>query len=146
MDARRARSPRILAAVAAGAVVGAGTRWAVLAALGPGAVHLSLLLVNVAGCVALGLVAELPPGRTERAAVEADLRAMLGAGVCGSLTTWSSLAVESAGDLRRGAWAVALGWLAANLAGGLAAAVGGRRLGLARWPRGNRLPAGPRGA
>ena len=114
-------------AVALGATLGAGLRWAAIRELGEDAGDLALLAVNVAGCLALALVAELP----ER--VDPELRALLGAGVCGSLTTWSALAVQVGADVRAGAWATATGWLAANLAVGIMAAIVGRAAGQRCW-------------
>jgi CrcB protein len=122
MDLRRA------GAVALGAMLGAGIRWAAVLGLGDGGVGPAILAVNVVGCLVLGVVAELPPRD-----VDTDTRALLGAGLCGALTTWSALAVEVAGDLRAGDWTAGLGWLGANLSAGIAAAVAGRALGRRRW-------------
>jgi CrcB protein len=116
--------PRRAVAVAIGAMVGAGIRWAALRVFGAGAVDAVLLSVNVAGCLLLGVLSQLPPP-----AVDSRTMAFLGAGLCGGLTTWSSLAVETAADLRVGDWMPAAPWLAVNLVAGTAAAVAGRRLG-----------------
>lgn len=122
MDARRA------AAVALGAVVGASLRWAVIRLLGPSALDPALLLVNVAGCLALGVVSQLPPRD-----MTTTSKAFLGAGLCGSLTTWSSLALQAAADVRSGAWLEAASWLTVSLVVGLSAAAIGQHVGRRRW-------------
>lgn len=122
MDLRRA------VAVALGAMAGAGIRWAAIRAFGADSIDAVLLGVNVAGCFALGIIAELPPPE-----LDTRTKALLGAGLCGSLTTWSSLAVETAAGLRAGEWLAAPVWMALNLSVGITAAVLGRELGRRRW-------------
>lgn len=122
MDTRRA------VAIALGAMAGAGIRWAATRALGAESIDVVLLSVNVAGCLLLGVVAELPPPD-----IDSRTRALLGAGLCGSLTTWSSLAVQTAAGMRAGEWLDASAWLSANIALGVLAAIGGRSLGRHRW-------------
>lgn len=81
---------RTLAAVFVGGVTGTGARLAVDALLptDPGAVPWSTLIVNVSGSLVLGvLVAVLWPR------IGVTLRAGLGAGVLGSFTTFSAIAV-----------------------------------------------------
>lgn len=122
MDARRA------VAVAAGAVLGASLRWAATRMAGPDGLDLVLLGVNVAGCLLLGTVSRLPPHRSSP-----GTQPFLEAGLSGSLTTWSSLALRTAEELRDGAWLAGGAWLVLNLAVGLAAAWVGRWLGHTRW-------------
>ena len=116
--ARTALRPRALALVGAGGAAGAGTRWAVVEALGsqdgfPWWTH----VVNIIGCLGLGLLL----GRPER------VRLGLGAGFCGGLTTFSTFAVESAVMLDTGEHARAAAYVAASVAGGLVAVAIGRR-------------------
>lgn len=118
--------PRQAAVVSLGAVVGAVIRWAAIRLFGDSAIDEVLLAVNVAGCLLLGLVSQLPPRL-------GPVRHLLGAGLAGTLTTWSSLALQSATDIRAGAWLAAAAWLAANLLIGVGAALAGRSLGVQRW-------------
>lgn len=117
MDLRRT------AAIAVGAAVGAGSRWALTRALGPGGVDVALLTVNLVGATLLGLLAGARPG-----AVYARTEALLGAGFCGALTTWSSLALHTATEFRAGSWIGPSVWLTANLVGGVALAAAARRI------------------
>lgn len=122
-------------AVAAGGLVGTGLRLAVDATLphGPGELPLGTLLVNVAGALVLGiLVARVWP-------IAPDwLRAGLGAGLLGSFTTFSALALATVELADAGQAGIALLNVALSLVGGLAAAALGLRLG--RRPGGS-VPA-----
>jgi CrcB protein len=115
MDLRRT------AAIAVGAAAGAGIRWALTRALGPGGVDAALLTVNLLGATLLGLLTGARPG-----AVDARTEALLGAGFCGALTTWSALALHTATELRSGSWIEPSVWLTANLVGGVVLAVAAR--------------------
>jgi len=121
---------RQAAAIAAGAVVGAGLRWATMRVLGDDGSDVALLVANVIGCCLLGAVMCVPATgpHVERTT------AFTGAGFCGSLTTWSSLALAAAVDVRAGRWAEASSWISANVAFGLVAAFIGVRIGSALWP------------
>lgn len=132
--ANRATAPpdRVeIAAVFAGGVVGAVMR----AALAdnwmhdPAAWPWATFLVNVAGAFVLGLVGAVfirGPGRP------GVPRALLGTGLCGALTTFSTLQVEVVLMLRDGAVGLAAGYAGASLAAGLAAVWAGDRLVQAR--------------
>ena len=116
--------------VAAGAVPGALLRWQAAVLLGP---HLppggADLLVNGVGSLLLGWLAARP--------VRQHLRLLLGAGFCGSLTTFSSWMLVIAMLQQRGI-GDALAWLVLGLALGLAMAWLGQWLG--QWlGRGQRL-------
>lgn len=87
-------APRVLAAIAIGGAIGATARWLVAWTLerwdvahAPGAWPWATLVVNVVGCLAVGLAA-----RT----LERDTVAwsFVVAGVLGGFTTFSALAVE----------------------------------------------------
>ena len=101
--------------VAAGAVPGALLRWQAAVQMSP---HLppggSDLLVNGVGSWLLGWMTTWPPCRQK-------LQLLLGAGFCGSLTTFSSWMLVSA-RLRQQGLMAALLWLGAGLAVGVAMA------------------------
>jgi CrcB protein len=79
---------------------------------------LATLAVNLTGAFVLALVVvvatEIRPGRY--------LRPLLGTGLCGALTTFSAVVVALARQLEQGRYAVAGGYVAATVVGGLAAA------------------------
>ena len=117
---------RSLLAVFVGGVVGTGLRLGLDLALPPGHAQfpLSTLLINIVGAFTLAfLVARLWP------TASAELRAGLGAGLLGSFTTFSALAVALVTITTDGQGMLALSYLAATLVGGLAAAALGLRLG-----------------
>ncbi len=91
--------------VALGGVVGSLARYAVLV-LAPTA-EVATLLVNLTGCLLIGVLVGCRPG--ER------VRAFAGTGLLGGFTTMSAFAVEVV-ELER-AWA--LGYAAASIVGGL---------------------------
>jgi CrcB protein len=110
---------RELAAVYAGGCVGALMRAEVATHLAhsAGAWPWSTFLVNVAGAFALGLLVALESaGRL----ASPHLRPLLGAGLCGALTTFSTFQLElfTLGD--HGHVALAVAYAAASLAAGLA--------------------------
>lgn len=115
--------PRRTTAIAIGAAAGAGIRWSLTRALGPDGEDVALLVVNLTGAALLGLLAGARPG-----AVSARTEALLGAGLCGALTTWSSLALRTAGRYRSEDWLVPSLWLLANLLFGVGIAILARRL------------------
>ncbi|GAA2897769.1 fluoride efflux transporter FluC [Microbacterium esteraromaticum] len=80
----------------------------------------SVLVANIVGAMLLGiLTARLPAS---------DLRILLGTGVLGGFTTYSAFAVDSIG-LWSASPALAAGYVAASLIGGLLAAWIGLRVG-----------------
>jgi CrcB protein len=88
---------------------------------------LSTLVINVVGAFALGLlVARLWPSASSW------VRAGLGAGLLGSFTTFSALAVSLVALGSAGDWATAVVYLVLSLALGLGAAALGLRLGSPR--------------
>lgn len=90
---------------------------------------LGTLLVNLTGSFLLGvLVARAWP------VAPAWLRAGLGPGLLGSFTTFSALAVSAVELTASGVGAVAVGYVAASVAGGLTAAALGLRLGAGTPP------------
>jgi fluoride exporter len=114
--------------VAIGGGVGSLVRGAlVLGALsvaGRGEV-VAVLVLNVVGALALGWLV----GRARHDPRWRRLLPLLGTGFLGALTTFSALAVQVGGALLDGAWLLAVGLGAFQLAVGLAAAIVGVRLG-----------------
>ena len=110
---------RLQAAIVVGGVVGALAR-AGLEHAWPASAHgfpWATLTVNVAGTIVLGYVVtrlqeRLPPSTYRRP--------LVGTGLCGALTTFSTLQVELIQLLRHHEPALAAAYAAASLAGGLA--------------------------
>lgn len=102
-----------------GAVLGAGIRWAVVAAVPAGPFPWPTLLVNLAGCVVVGVLVGAP-----RSTVM-----FVGVGVAGGLTTFSTFAVEAAALFADADPVVGAVYVAASLAGGVLGVVAGRRIG-----------------
>ena len=115
---------RGLPLVAVGGAAGAVARWALLAAVTPPQFPWPTLLVNLVGCGLLGIL------MGSRARPSPLL--LVGTGLCGGLTTFSTFAVEVADLLRHDDGALGLVYLAASVVGGLAAFRGGRSAGMTR--------------
>jgi len=112
--------------VAVGGVIGSLARFGLVLALPvrSGELPVATLLVNLSGCLALGLLVGARPDASR-------LRAFVGTGVLGGFTTFSAFALETDRLLADApAWAV--GYLALSVLGGLGGAALGLRLG-ARW-------------
>jgi CrcB protein len=117
---RRAPDVHELAAIFAGGALGALARAGVDEALpvGAGSWPWATFLVNVAGAALLGwtvtrLAERLPPSRYRRP--------FLGTGVCGALTTFSTLQLELVRLLDEGAIGLAVGYASASIVAGFAA-------------------------
>ncbi|MBM6699241.1 CrcB family protein [Bifidobacterium pullorum subsp. saeculare] len=130
----RAASPvslRLAMVVFLGGAVGTGLRYLLSALPQAGAVHVGTLAANLAACLAyaaltsyLSQASWIPRRRKE------PISRGMGMGLCGGLSTMSTLALEEfdalhAGDLLGGA-----GYCLVTFAGGLLAAWAGVRLGL----------------
>ena len=85
------------------------------------------LLVNVTGSFLLGLLMQLS---LSAPAISADMRLIIGAGILGGFTTYSTFNYETLALLREDAWALALAYAAATLIGCLVAGACG--IGIAR--------------
>jgi fluoride exporter len=121
-----------LLAVGAGGALGSMTRFAVsrqALMMAPGYPGLGTLIVNVVGALAIGFLAG---AGVENRWLSVEWRTFLVAGVLGGLTTFSSLALETALLSRPPAplWP-GMAHLAANVVLGLAAVLIGERL--ATW-------------
>lgn len=111
----------MVAAVAAGGALGASLRAAVLAAFpsAEGGFPVATFVENVTGAFLLAALLTLLAGRwpTNRYATP-----LLGTGLLGAYTTFSSFAVELGVLLAAGWWRVALGYAVATMVVGVAAA------------------------
>lgn len=118
------RDPRELAAIFAGGGVGALLR----ALLADGHPHAATSWpwvtfgVNLAGAFLLGYFATR---LQERLPVSSYRRPLLGTGVCGGLTTFSTMQVELLKMLDAHCFALAAGYVAASVAGGYVAVAAG---------------------
>src|SRR5438067_10499201 len=111
---------RELAAIFVGGALGAFAR----AMLGVAFPHLPTqwpwptFAVNILGAFLLGYFATR---LQERLPLSSYRRPLLGTGLCGGLTTFSTMQVEILGMLDAGAWGLAAGYTAASIAAGYAA-------------------------
>ena len=106
--------------VGLGAVPGALLRWQLALHLGD-----QNLLVNVLTCFALGLVLAL----NETCAASTGIALLMGVGFFGSLSTFSTFAVELLNELRAGQALTALVLALASIGAGLLASAVGYALG-----------------
>jgi CrcB protein len=83
-------------------------------------------LINISGSFVLGLLA----GLATYHGLSTDVVAVVGTGICGGYTTFSTFSYETVRLMEEGSGLVALGNLAGSLAAGLAAAALGLGLGL----------------
>ncbi len=111
---------RELAAIFIGGCLGALARFGLVEALPPhpGSWPWATFIANVAGAFALGY---LSTRLQERLPLSAYRRPFMGTGVCGGLTTFSTLQVELLDMLDHGSGGLAAGYAAASLAAGLVA-------------------------
>lgn len=110
--------------VALGAAVGASARFLTDGAVRrrrPGRFPWGILLVNVSGSFALGIVVAADVGP--------QWGALLATGFCGAYTTWSTLALDAVMLARSGAWCPAVLDVVVSIAAGLAAVTLGVELG-----------------
>ena len=111
---------RELAAIFAGGFIGAAARAEVGVALAPDPGHWpwATFLVNIAGAFMLGYFATR---LQERLPVSSYRRPFLGTGVCGALTTFSTMQVELLQMLDAGRVGLALGYALVSIVLGSAA-------------------------
>ncbi|WNG89290.1 fluoride efflux transporter CrcB [Mycobacterium sp. ITM-2016-00317] len=122
-----AHDRRELAAVFAGGALGTLARagFGELAAADPGRWPWPTFTVNVVGAFLLGvLVTRL----LERLPVSSYRRPFLGTGLCGGLTTFSTMQVETLSMVEHGHYALAAGYTTASIAAGLSAVFVGTAL------------------
>ena len=117
---------RLRLVVAAGGVVGASLRLAAITAAGDGRpwLWLAIGVVNLVGCAVVGAALAAADHR----GWPTHWRLAVTVGVCGGLTTFSTVAVEVALALDEGAGTatVAIGWAMLSLVLGVGAVVAGR--------------------
>lgn len=120
----RARAPRIdraeVAAIFAGGFIGAVARWRLVVAVPDAAGHWpwATFCANVAGAFALGYFATR---LQERLPLSAYRRPLLGTGLCGAFTTFSTMQLELLRMIDAGRLWLAAGYASAGLAAGFLA-------------------------
>ena len=107
---------------ALGGVLGAWARWAVgeVLPISPGAWPWATFLVNITGCLFIGVLLAVLLARFPRSV---RLRPFLAVGVLGGFTTYSTFAVEAVRLTEGGHPALAAGYVLASVTGGVAAVV-----------------------
>ncbi|MEU2336789.1 fluoride efflux transporter CrcB [Streptomyces sp. NPDC006654] len=86
-------------------------------------------VVNVAGCLILGLLT----GAAAAGAASPHLQLLLGTGLCGALTTYSTFSYETLRLTETGAGLYAAANVVASLVAGLGAAFAGAAIAQALW-------------
>ncbi|MFF3641332.1 fluoride efflux transporter CrcB [Streptomyces sp. NPDC002564] len=86
--------------------------------------------VNVVGCLILGLLT----GAVAAGAVSSDVQLLLGTGLCGALTTYSTFSYETLRLAEGGARFYAVANALGSVVAGLGAALGGVAVAEALWP------------
>lgn len=111
---------RELAAVFVGGALGTLARAALetLLAPDPGRWPWPTFVVNIVGAFLLGY---FTTRLLERLPVSSYRRPLLGTGLCGGLTTFSTMQVETIGMVEHGHWGLAAGYTAASIGLGLLA-------------------------
>jgi fluoride exporter len=124
------QSSRTLGAIFAGGALGAIARVEVARALPvhPGAFPWATFIVNIAGAALLGW---FTTRLQERLPLSVYRRPFLGTGICGGLTTFSTMQVELLKLLDRGDVGLALAYAVASVVAGLAAVL--LATNLVRW-------------
>ena len=122
----------VLTAIAAGGAVGALARYGMEVALPApsGAFPVATFVVNVVGAVILGFLSAIPASRL---ALASWVRALVGVGFCGGLTTFSTMSLETA-TLWGVAAPTAVGYIAISVVGAPLAIVFGRLIGARLFP------------
>jgi CrcB protein len=125
--------------LAVGGVLGTYARfglggWVAQAAIARGwpavlGLPLGTWVINVAGCLAIGVVAALAAGRPTWVTPEARL--LMAVGFCGAFTTFSTFGLEAVTLLTQGRWLQAATYVLLSNLGGLAAVASGLALGRA---------------
>ncbi|SDY37943.1 CrcB protein [Modestobacter sp. DSM 44400] len=111
-------------AAAVGGALGALARWAVGRALphSPGAWPAATLVVNITGCLLIGVLLAVLLARFP---AHPWLRPFLATGLLGGWTTYSTFAVDVVQLAEAGAWGTAAGYVVASVIGGVVAVATG---------------------
>lgn len=109
-------------AVAAGGVVGAAARWAVLTSWEPAGFPWPVFIVNVVGSVLLGVLLAEGSVRPARRLLLHDAGAI---GFCGGLTTFSTFSVEVVDLVRDGDTALAATYGVVSVVGAIVGVLAG---------------------
>jgi fluoride exporter len=127
--------PGVLMAIALGGAAGTLGRAAVAYALPPAseAFPWATLMVNLIGSLVVGLVVV---AALERVAPSRYFRPLLGTGLCGGLTTFSTFAVEADLLIKNGRAGTAALYVVVSVVGGVAAARIGMLLARSAWSGG----------
>jgi CrcB protein len=136
----------VVAAIGAGGALGALARYEVSVTwpVGAGAFPLSTFVINTSGTFLLGLILTVSMERERtQAPIWRYVRLFACVGFLGSWTTMSTIAVESDTLVRGGSSALALAYLAATMAAGIAAAVIGTATGRLHRRAPGPSPEGP---
>jgi CrcB protein len=118
----------ILLLIALGGAAGSVARYLVGRAV-QGAIHpdfpIGTLVVNVAGCLAIGVLARV----FLHSQTELPLRAALMVGFCGGFTTFSTFTLETLGLIQGGEWGRAAAYVALSCFVCLGATIAGFAIG-----------------
>jgi fluoride exporter len=120
-------TPRVLAWIALGGILGSLARFVVSILWNPdpvGGFPVGTLIINIAGCLAIGMIVPVLAGHPR----EEHLRPFIITGVLGGFTTFSAFAVEAGVMLDSGALGLASAYIALTLLLGLLAVPFGVRL------------------
>jgi fluoride exporter len=133
LAARAPAGPAELAAIFAGGFIGAIARAALEQSLAsaPASWPWPTFAVNIAAAALLGYAIAWLGERHPRTLYA---RAFLATGLCGALSTFSTVVIELIHLAEHGHWGLACAYAAASVVGGLGAVVLGLRLGARRGP------------
>lgn len=108
-------------AIGLGGAIGALARYAVssqITHVAGSAFPWGILIVNVAGCFLMGVIAELSALSWN---LSPELRALLTTGILGGFTTFSAFALDSAVMIERGDWGATVLYVSASVLGSITA-------------------------
>ena len=118
--------PSYLVIVAAGGAVGAAARYLLTEAFVPTLSQpMVTFMINIVGALLLGVLLEALACRGPDVGLRRALRLLLGTGVLGGFTTYSTLALDASGFLRAGQPLLMIGYGLGSVLLGLAAAAAG---------------------